>query len=174
MASEAHLILGARRAKLRLAESSVRIVAIGALHQAFVDAVMHGHIELSLIFQMAAEAKLRLLFGKKEFGVLGVVDGMTVKAVHVVVSMLGTLKVHLLLAGGVTTQAGRNDFFRAGTFEDEDFRFVGGVIHVRGTRAVAGFAALLRRAAARVSAGGEVGRILPRAVFGVVAGLAGV
>src|SRR5690348_5014559 len=174
VAGEADGVLGSGGAKLRLAESAMGIVAIGALHEAFVDAMVHGHIELGLVLEMAAIAELGLFFREKEFRVLGVVDGMAVETVHIVVSMLGTLKIHLLLAGGVTFHALRDDGFGARAIEDEDFGFVGGVVNMRRTRAMAGFASLLGGAAARVAAGGEVGRVLPGGVFSVVAGLAGV
>ena len=111
VAGEADGVLGGGGAKLRLAESAMGIVAIGALHEAFVDAVMHGHIELSLVFEMAAIAELGLFFGEKEFRVLGVMNGMAVEAVHIIVSVLGALKIHLLLAGGVTFHALRDDGF---------------------------------------------------------------
>ena len=62
MALEARCVLRCSGAKLSRRKSSVRIVAVAALDQPFVDAVMKRARELLLRFQVAAVAQLRLLF----------------------------------------------------------------------------------------------------------------
>src|SRR4051812_26673290 len=61
MALEADLVLCGSGTQLCAQVSAVRIVAVVALHQAFVHAMMEGLAELRLHFQMAGVAKLRLL-----------------------------------------------------------------------------------------------------------------
>ena len=61
MALEAHCVLRCSGAQLSRQESSVWIVAVAALDQPFVDAVMERARELLLGFQVTAVAQLRLL-----------------------------------------------------------------------------------------------------------------
>jgi len=43
-----------------LPEGAVRVVTVGAFHQAFVDLVMERHVELRFLLRVALEAKRRL------------------------------------------------------------------------------------------------------------------
>lgn len=63
MAGEANRILGRRRAYLLRSDRSVHIVAVRALNQAFIHAMMKRHLELSLLLQMATVTKLGLRLG---------------------------------------------------------------------------------------------------------------
>ena len=58
---------GARGYTPRGGEGSVRIVAVCAIHEPFVDAMLEGHGELSANFGVAAIAKIGLFFGQQEF-----------------------------------------------------------------------------------------------------------
>ena len=48
-------------------ESSVWIVAVRAIHEPFIDAMLEGHGELSANFGVAAVAKIGLFFRQQEF-----------------------------------------------------------------------------------------------------------
>ncbi len=48
-------------AQIRFAHGAVRIMTIAALHQAFVDLVMEGHVEEWLYVRVALEAELWLI-----------------------------------------------------------------------------------------------------------------
>ncbi len=54
----------------------MRIVAIGALDQPFIYAVMKRHSELRLLLQVARVTKLGLRFHQQEFRRGGMVRGM--------------------------------------------------------------------------------------------------
>ena len=62
VAGKTNLVLRRRCAHLLWPRCAMRIVAIRALHQPFVHAMMKGHLKLGLLLQVAAVAKLRLLF----------------------------------------------------------------------------------------------------------------
>ena len=61
MTLEADGVLRGGGAQLARQESTVRVMAIAALHEPFVNTMMKGARELLLCFEMAAVAKLRLL-----------------------------------------------------------------------------------------------------------------
>ena len=81
--------------------------------------------------------------------------------------------VHLLRAGCVAGEALRVDFFCACRFEFEKFGCIRRIRHVFRAGAVASFATLFRRAAARVVCSRVVARFFPGIVFILVASLAG-
>ena len=174
VAGETNRVLRSGRAKLCLPEPSMWIMAGRAFHEAFIHAVMHRHIELRLLVQVAAIAKLRLRLGQQELCILGMVNGVALNAVHVVVGVLGAAEIHLLLTAGVASQTTFINFFGTHARKCKNLRFIGRVVHVRRPWTVAGFAALLRWTAAGVSGRSPVGRLLPRGIFGVVTGFAGV
>src|SRR5271156_3261511 len=60
MASEANNVLRRRSAHLLRPSGPMRVVAVGALNQTLVHAVMKRHFELRLLLQVAGIAKLRL------------------------------------------------------------------------------------------------------------------
>src|SRR5689334_23359361 len=55
-------------------ESPMRIVAIRALHEALVDAMLSRHLKLRANSGVAAVAELALLFGQQELGSRRVMD----------------------------------------------------------------------------------------------------
>ena len=63
---------------------SVDIVAIGALNQPLIDAMVKGHGELGLLLKVAGEAKLGLRLGKQVLGCFGVMRRVAGNAAHVV------------------------------------------------------------------------------------------
>ena len=60
-------ILVGRVSEIDQIESAVRVVAIGALDQAFIHPVVERHVELGLLVSMAAKAKSGLRADKKIF-----------------------------------------------------------------------------------------------------------
>lgn len=67
MACEADGILRCGCTHLLRLHRSVDIVAIAALDQAFVHAMVERHVELGLLLQVAAKAKFRLALYQQEF-----------------------------------------------------------------------------------------------------------
>lgn len=63
VAGKADRIPRRRGPKLLPDETSMRVMAIRALHQSFLDPVVEGHVELRLHLQMAGVAEFRLGLG---------------------------------------------------------------------------------------------------------------
>ena len=95
------------RPQLPSLEASVRVMTIGALHHAFIHAVMEGTIELLLGFQMATVAKLRQLLFHQELAFLGVVRRMAVDAADVILQVGRASKITVFFAVGMAVQATR-------------------------------------------------------------------
>jgi hypothetical protein len=72
---------------------SMRIVAIGAVHEAFVYAMFEGHGKLGLHIQMAAGTQGGLSFGQQSLGRRRIVNGMAIGADHVIQGVGGTADV---------------------------------------------------------------------------------
>ena len=62
MAGETDGIQCGRGSHLLWSNRAVDVVAVRALHQAFIHAMVEGHLELGLLLQMAGVTKLRLRF----------------------------------------------------------------------------------------------------------------
>jgi len=150
----------------------VWIVAVRALDQAFVDAVVKGHLEFSLLRQMASVAKVRLRFGQQEFLRRGVVRRVAGNAAHAVLGMHGIQSVHVLAAARVAGHTSVVDFLGRCILECEDFRNVAPACHMGRPRTVTGFASLMRRAISRVKRGLPVRGLGPIVVDFCVAGFA--
>ena len=63
-------------------ERPVRVVAIRAVHEAFVDAMLEGHGELRANIRVAAIAEIGLAAGQQEFWRLELVYGVAPGANH--------------------------------------------------------------------------------------------
>jgi len=85
----------------------VLIVAVGALDQALVHAMMEGLGELGLDFRVARVAERRLAIHQQVLTLLGMVRRVTVNAAHVVEVVLGTSEVAMFFAVFVAPQARR-------------------------------------------------------------------
>jgi len=77
-----------RRISPRRRERTVWIMAIAAIHDAFVDAMLERHGELRAHIGVASVAQLRLRFRKQRLLCWRFVDGVATGAHHIVVSML--------------------------------------------------------------------------------------
>lgn len=87
VALEANGILTGRSAHLFGGGGPVGVVAIAALHESLVHAVMKRHIELGFLLQVAGVAKLRLRLHQQEFLGLRMVRRMARDAAHVILAV---------------------------------------------------------------------------------------
>ena len=67
VASKANGILSGRTAYLLRTHRSMNVVAVAALDQAFVHAMMKGHRKLRFLVEMARVTEPRLRFDEQEF-----------------------------------------------------------------------------------------------------------
>src|SRR5208283_4363688 len=98
MACEAHLVLRSRGTQLTGLEPAVGIVAVGAFHQAFVNAMVERPVELLFLVQMARVAKIRLLHLQKVLALFGMVRIVAVRAAYPVLQVHRTRVIPTLLA----------------------------------------------------------------------------
>lgn len=178
MAFVANLVIAIGAAKLMGLKTTVGIMAIAALQQPFVDAVMKWPGELRLYIQVAAEAQLWRGLFQQELLFLCVVGVVAFNARNPtlqvgrasVVVVFPTILVAIEAAGAYL---GRGDIFKG-----ENLGFVATAIYVSFARSVARFATLPFGAGMGIElgchSGCKVWCILE--VFGqfVMAGLAGI
>ena len=148
----------------------MHVMAITALHQAFVHAVMEGLGEIGLFGGMAAVAKLRLVLHQQELRLLAVMRRMAVEAADAAagVRRLGKMLLRVFLA--VAAQAAAAGFLAGKILEGNDFGHVATAGNMLGTGAVAGLATV-----AALQRGLEMRGVLEGILVDVfVAGFAGV
>lgn len=172
MAGEAHRVLSRRRAQLRGLKTAVLVVAIGALQQTFVYAMVKGLGELRPDVLMAGVTQRRLAGYQEKLGFLGVMRGMAVRACYVAAAMCGTQEIAVFLAILMAGQAARRGLLRSGSFENKYFGPVAPSGNVRFARAVAGFTSLIFRSSPRIEGRLPVRRFLERRINFIVAGFA--
>ena len=142
MAREANGVLRRRGSHLLCPDRSVRIVAVAALNQALIHAMVKGHAELRLLLKMAGVAKLRLGFYQQELPGLRMVRRMAGDATDIILRVHGIDRIHVLRAGSMAGQAAIIDFFGGMVLEDENLRLVAAAGDVGGPGTVAAFASL--------------------------------
>jgi hypothetical protein len=122
MALRANCILSCSVPKLFSLERSVRIVAVGTLHQPLVNLVVEGHGELRLNIGVALEAKLWLGHFEQVLRLLTRVNAVTAHATNLGLPMFRALKVWMgtLMA----TQASCIDLPGCSRRRIEDFSLV--------------------------------------------------
>src|SRR5216683_62549 len=145
-------------------ESSMRVVAVVALHQPFVDAVVEGAVELLLHFLVAAVAKQRRLFLHQELAFLRMVGRVAVYAAHVVLQVRGTSVVAVLLSVCVASKAACADLRCRGVLEGKDPGLVTTTFDVRFPRTVACFTTVPLRALFGVKCRDKVRRVFVRLI----------
>ena len=101
VALEAHRVLRGRSPHLVGLYRAVHVVAIAALDQPFVHAMMEWHVELGFLLEMAPIAKLGLGLSKHEIRFFAMVRRMAGDATDAVLGMLRVDSVHVLRATGV-------------------------------------------------------------------------
>jgi len=121
-------------------EGSMRVVAIGALDHAFIDAVFIRHGELGANGRVAGVAKLCLLLGQQESRRRRFVNRVTRRADHVLLGMHAPANIRASKGLSVTAEAGVENPFRREFRKCDDRRFGAARLQVRAPRAVAAFA----------------------------------
>lgn len=150
---------------------AVGIMAVGALHEAFVDAVFDGLGELGLDVGVALVAELGLGFGEELAGRGGLVDGMTGGAGDVGGGVGGAADVGAGELFGVAGEAVVEGGAGGELGEGDDFGFVAFAFDMGAAGAVAGLAVVFRFEVGVTEEGlGQVGVTAPA---GVTAGEAG-
>ena len=81
---EANQVLRCRRPQLPGEKAAVRIVAVRALYNSLVHAMMERSRKLLLCFEVAAVEKQRLLFLHEELALFGMVRIVAVRAANIV------------------------------------------------------------------------------------------
>jgi hypothetical protein len=120
VAREANRILRRRGSQLARQETAVRIVAIAALHQAFVHAMMERLGKRRFHFAVAVVAKLRLRILHQVRNVFGMVRRMAIHAAHIVLQMLRPQEVAVIFSHRMAGQAALAGFLRGYIFENEN------------------------------------------------------
>lgn len=107
----------------------MRIVAITAVHQTFIDLVVEGHMELRLNLSVAAIAELRLR-GLEEVRLvhLAGVDAVAADAAHIAFSVGRTLKIGMLTL--VTVETLVIDILGRGLGKAKYLRYIAAAIDV--------------------------------------------
>jgi hypothetical protein len=138
MALRADGILISRRLDVVVSECSMCVMAVAALHDAFIHLVVEGHVKCRLDLCMAPKAKSRLRsLQQGGFRSRGM-DAVAAEAAYVCLGMGRAEKVRV--GASVTTQAGRIHFLRRHLVQTPDLRNIATGINVSFAGAVATFA----------------------------------
>jgi len=172
VALKANLVLIRSEAYLLRASRPVHVVAIAALDEPFIDAVMEWHLELGLLREVAGVAEFGLGLDEEKFLRFGVVRGVARDAAHPVLGVYGIDGIHVFGAAGVACQAARVDFFHGDALEGEDLGDVAAARDVFRTGTVTGFATLMSRTFLGVQSRLPVRGFFPIVIDIGVAGLA--
>ena len=124
VAREANQILRPCSAQLARLETAVLIVAVRALHQSLVHAVMEGTVELLLLVQVACVAQIRLPSFQQKLALFGMVRVVAVGAAHSILQVDGTREIAMLFAILVAVQAARAYLLRRNALERENLGLV--------------------------------------------------
>jgi len=146
VAGEANQVLRCRGPQLPRLESAMLIVAIRALHQTFVHAMMEGPVELLLLVQVAAVAQIRLFRFQQKLAFFCVVRVMAVGTTYAVLEVDGAREIAMLLSILVAVQAPGADLLRRNTLERKNLGLVAAAVDVGLPRTMARFAAMPFRA----------------------------
>ena len=87
VAGETNQVLRTRGAQLPRLEPAVLIVAVRALHQSFVHAVMEGPVELLFLVEVTGVAKIRLLGLEQELAFFRLVRIVAIRATNAILEV---------------------------------------------------------------------------------------
>src|SRR5579863_7542711 len=90
----------------------MRIVAVGALHESLVYAMLERHRKLRALRRMAGIAQFGLLHGQEEFRCRRLVNRVAIGADYVFFSVPATANVRSRQGIGVTAEASVENFLR--------------------------------------------------------------
>jgi len=147
-------------------------VAVIALHQTLIDAVVERFGKIRFGRGVAAVAQLRLVLDEEVLLFLGVMRRVAIQAADLAAGMGGLRKMGLLVPLTVTSQATSARLLPGVILEYENLGFVAPAGDMFRAWTVAAFAALLRRSARFIEGGLPVRRLLPGIVKVFVTGLA--
>lgn len=174
VAREADRILRGGRPHLLGLHRAMHVVAVAALDQTFIYAMVKRHVELGFLLEMAPEAKLGLWLHQQELRFLRVMRRVAGDATDIVFAMLRVDGIHVLRAARMALQAACVDFLCGVIRKDENLGLVAAALNVCRAGTVATFAALVRFAAFRVQSRLPVRGFFPSFINIFVAGLANV
>jgi hypothetical protein len=80
-------------------------VAVAAVNESFIDAVVKGLAKIGTSRGMTAVAELGLLLNEQTLGLFSVMGRMAVEATDIAIGMGRLAEASLLMAGSMTTEA---------------------------------------------------------------------
>ena len=161
------------RAHLPHVRCAMGIVAVVALHQALVYAVMVGLGKIRFGRSVAAIAQVRLALRQQTLFFLRVVRRVAIEAADLAAGVRGLRKMRLLVTIPVAGEAAGASLLPRMFFEHIDLRLIAAARYVIGPWAVTAFAALLGGSTRFVERGLPVRRFFPGVIDFFVAGFAG-
>ena len=167
-------IAARQSAQLRYGRGSVGIMAVDALHQSFIHAVVVGFGEIRFGGCVAPIAKLRLALHQQMLFFHRVVRRVAVQTTHIAVGVGRLCEVRMLLTFAVAAQAAGAVFLPRMLAENVNLAFITTTGNVLRPRPVAAFTALLRGTSPRVQSRLPMGRLCPGVVDFLVTGFAGI
>lgn len=150
MASKANNILRRRSPHLLRPRRPMRVMAIRALNQSLVHAVMKRHFKLRLLLQVARITKLRLRFDQQKFLSLRVVHRMAGSAANIILPVQRIHRVHVLGAARMAPQTAVINFLSRMILENKNLGDVPAARYVRPAGPMTTLATLFRRATLRI------------------------
>ena len=178
MAFVADLVSRCVRSQLFRTKRPVRAVAIIALDQSFVHAVMEGTRKFRAYAHMARVTELRRLSLHQVLALRGEVRRVAINARDAVGQVHRAVIVSMLFGVLVAAKAPSAGLLQRGVFKCKDFGFVAAAVDVLFPRTMASLAAMplhaFVRVELRVNGGGEVGGSGEIGIEVLVAGLAGI
>lgn len=124
MALEADRILRGGSPHLLGFHRSVHVVAVAALDQPFVHAMMEWHVKLGFLLKMAGIAQLGLGLYQQELGFGRMMRRMAGDAADVILGMLRVDGIHMLRAAGMADKAAIVDLFCRVILKNENLGLV--------------------------------------------------
>ena len=153
---------------------SMRVMAVGALHQTLVHPVVKGFSKVRLGRGVASVTQLGLALHQEVLFLLGVMRGMAVEAPDVAAGVRRFGKMGLRMCFSVATETARTARLPRLPLEAEYLALVTAARHMFRTRTMAAFTTLLRGAAFFfIQSGLPMRRFLPAVVNFLVTGFAG-
>jgi hypothetical protein len=142
MAFEASCISAREGTHLAQGGSAVSIVAVAALNEAFVDAVVIGLRKVCLGSCVATVAESRLRLNQQVFRFLGVMGGVAVQTADIVAGVCRTRKVPLFVFFTMATQAAGACFLLRQVLETDNLGDVATTLYMFRSGTMTGFTAV--------------------------------
>jgi len=142
MALVADRVIAVSTAKLVGQETAMRVVAIRALNQAFIDPVMKGSCELRAHIQVTAVTQLRCRLFQQKLAFFCVVGIVAIDARNPALQVRRPPIIVVLRTVLVAIEATRTDLCRRSVLKGENLALVAAAIHMGLAWSVAGLATL--------------------------------